>query len=117
WAGTPMLDRVNIGLQDGNNPDSNGNGIGIQVVDTYPRPIYQGGMVMDALIASGTPDADSERDFDGDGVNDSYRKVMQDMCDMYAWGQYFGGWRYGWRDFPDNSACQWAAIGMIPAQQ
>jgi hypothetical protein len=48
------------------------------------------------------------------------------MCDMYAWGQcdsgdgqggYLGGWRYGWQDFPDNSACQWAAIGMIPAQQ
>jgi len=48
------------------------------------------------------------------------------MIDMYAWGQYdsttgsygiIGGWRYNWNDWPDNSACQWAAIGMIPAEE
>ncbi len=125
-----------IGAQTGGNPDSNGNGIGITVGDYYgDRPIYQGGMVMDAIIASGTPDASSERDFDNDGTPDTYREVIQEMCDMYAWGQYdgaasfydfvlgvnrtgiIGGWRYGWNNHPDNSACQWAAIGMLPAQK
>ncbi len=111
---------------NGHDPDSNGNGIGVQVRDYGYRPVYEGGMVMDAIIASGTPNADSGRDFDGDGVTDTYREVLQDMVDMYAWGQYdsayssfgvIGGWRYGWNQWPDNSACQWAAIGMIPAQK
>jgi hypothetical protein len=44
------------------------------------------------------------------------------MVDSYAFGQYNsgsnrGGWRYGWNQGPDNSACQWAAIGMIPAER
>jgi hypothetical protein len=123
----PMLQAQTIGIQHGtDNPDTNGNGIGIQVRDYGYRPAYEGGMVMDAIIASGTPDADSGRDFDGDGKTDTYRQVVQDMCDMFAWGQHdytangvdiIGGWRYSWGDWPDNSACQWAAIGMIAAQQ
>src|SRR6202007_2556700 len=114
------------GAHSTDNPDANGNGIGIEVIDNYPRSIYQGGMVIDAIISSGTPDADCGRDFDGDGSNDTYREVIQDMCDMYAWGQcdsadgkggFLGGSRYSWGVFPENSASQWAAIGMIPAQQ
>jgi|GEM_PF-680666 len=117
----PMLRPVSIGLQNGNNPDLNGNGIGIEVRDYSYRPVYEGGMIMDAIIASGTPDANSFRDFDGDGACETYREVVQDMCDQYAWGQYddarYGGWRYSWHQWPDNSACQWGAIGMIPAQE
>jgi len=122
----PMLRPLSISTQHGDNPDTNGNGIGIEVRDYGYRPVYEGGMIMDAIIASGTPDADSGRDFDGDGNTDTYREVLQDMCDMYAYGQYdgttgsygiIGGWRYNWNQWPDNSACQWAAIGMIPAQE
>jgi len=122
----PMLRPLSILTQHGDNPDTNGNGIGIEVRDYGYRPVYEGGMIMDAIIASGTPDADSGRDFDGDGNTDTYREVLQDMCDMYAYGQYdgttgsygiIGGWRYNWNQWPDNSACQWAAIGMIPAQE
>lgn len=122
----PMLYTMNIGTEHGtDNPDSRPNGKGIECRDYGYRPIYQGGMVMDAIVASGTPGADSGRDFDGDGVNETYAQVLQDMVDMYAWGQcdsavgggYYGGWRYGWNDWPDNSACQWAAIGMIPAEK
>lgn len=122
----PMLNPVAISTQHGtDNPDSNGNGKGIEVRDYGYRPVYEGGQVMDAIIASGTPDADSGRDFDGDGTTDTYREVLEDMADMYAYGQYdstyssygiIGGWRYNWGDWPDNSAAQWAAIGMIPAQ-
>lgn len=124
-TGYPMLRPLSILIQHGDNPDTNGNGIGIEVCDSGYRPIYEGGMIMDAIIASGTPDADSGRNFDGDGTNDTYREVIQDMIDMYAHGQYdgttgsygiIGGWRYEWNQWPDNSACQWAAIGMIPAQ-
>ena len=122
----PMLQPYTISTQHDDDPDTNGNGIGIEVRDYGYRPIYEGGMVMDAIIASGTPDADSGRDFDGDGNTDTYREVLQDMCDQYAYGQYdgttgsygiVGGWRYNWDQWPDNSAAQWAAIGMIPAQE
>jgi hypothetical protein len=120
-----MTQARSIGVQHGDDPDTNGNGIGIEVKDYGYRPVYEGGMVMDAIIASGTPNADSGRDYDGDGTNETYREVLQDMMDQYAWGQcdqvsnglIQGGWRYNWNDWPDNSAAQWAAIGMIPAQE
>jgi len=123
----PMLKALDIGITpQGHDPDMRINGKGIEVCDYGYRPVYQGGMIMDAIIASGTPDADSGRDFDGDGDNDTYAEVVQDMVDMYAAGQYdgvnatygvLGGWRYSWNQAPDNSACQWAAIGMIPAEK
>jgi hypothetical protein len=126
-TGYTMLNAYNIGIEHGSdNPDTNANGIGIETKDYGYRPVYEGGMVMDAIIASGTPDADSGRDFDNDGSTDTYREILQDMMDQYAWGQYdgttgsfgiIGGWRYNWNDGPDNSAAQWAAIGMIPAQE
>jgi len=119
-----MLRPFNIGVDGPSgatfDPDMNGNGKGIDAYDYSHNVCYQGGMIMDALIATGTPEKDTGRDFDGDGSTDSYRDVVQDMCDAYAWGQYdsttHGGWRYGWEQGPDNSACQWAAIGMIPAE-
>ncbi len=103
--------------------DANGNGVGIEVRDYSYRPIYEGGQVMDAIIASGVqPGDDTGRDFSGRGYNWTYGELLQDMCDMYAYGQselgsYTGGWRYNWNADADNSACQWAAIGMIPAQK
>lgn len=116
------LGAANIAPQTYGNPDTNGNGKGIQVNSSYP--IYEGGMIMDAIINSRTPLADSGRDFDGDGSTDTYLEVVQDMVDMYAWGQgdtasgnSAGGWRYSWNGGADNSACQWAAIGMIPAER
>ena len=105
------------------NQDSNGNGIGIMPPsqDGDMRP-YQSGMFMDAIIACGSPDT-----FATTGMTNvlgkKYRDIMQDMVDAYAWAQYDyypygGGWRYVPNDSrgPDNSACQWAAIGMIPAE-
>ena len=125
WSDTshPMLQAVAIAPQAYGNPDD-GNGIGIQVRDWDFSPAYEGGMIMDAIIASGTPYADCGRDFDGDGATETYKEVIQDMVDMYAWGQGdaasgsgAGGWRYNWNyGDSDNSACQWAAIGIIPAE-
>lgn len=100
------------------NPDSNANGIGIEV--NSGRRIYEGGPVMDAIASSNTPGAFA---YTGpSSVNGRYYlDILRDMADMYAWGQADaghdrGGWRYSWNSDADNSACQWAAIGMIAAE-
>ncbi len=100
------------------NPDTNGNGIGIEV--NSGRPIYEGGPVMDAIASSNTPGAFA---YTGpSNVNGRfYLDILRDMMDAYAWGQDDGGndrggWRYSWDGGADNSACQWAAIGMIAAE-
>ena len=101
------------------NPDSNGNGIGVGV--NSGRPIYEGGMVMDAIAGSGS--AGTYADTGPSGVlNRSYADIAQDMIDQYAWGQYNsatvgGGWRYSWNQHPDNSAAQWGAIGVLALKQ
>jgi len=124
-GGQNILGSFAIGQQTNGNPDSNGNGKGIQV-EYSGEPAYQGGLIMDAIISSGTPSADSGRDFDGDGQTDTYKKVVQDMVDAYAWGQsdwtagadWATGWGYNWNQGDtDNSTNQWAAIGLIPAEQ
>lgn len=123
----PMLRPLAISTQHSDDPDANSNGYGIEVRDYSYRPIYEGGQIMDAIIASGVqPGDDTGRDFTSRGYNWTFGELLQDMCDMYAYGQsdssngagsYYGGWRYSWGQWPDNSACQWAAIGMIPAQK
>jgi PKD repeat protein len=101
------------------NPDTNGNGVGI--LDTQSRPYYQGGMFIDAIVASGTPDAVATTG--PAGVNGkTYKTIVQDMVDAYLYAQWDsnpqgGGWRYRANEAPDNSACQWAAIGLIAAER
>jgi PKD repeat protein len=99
--------------------DSNGNGIGIQV--SSDRPIYEGGMTMDAIASSNTPLGFAVTG--GTGVKGRFfHQILTDMVDMYAWGQvnsgtYRGGWQYSWNSGADNSACQWAAIGLLAAEE
>ncbi len=106
------------------NPDSNGNKYAVFVNDSYPY--YQGGMFMDAIIASGTPNAVTTTGTAASGDNPgilgrTYKDIVQDMVDGYSWAQYDGtaggGWRYNANEAPDNSACQWAAIGLIAAER
>lgn len=104
------------------NPDSNANGLGVRV-DGYDTG-YQGGMIMDAIVASGTPFV-----FTTTGpvniTGRTYAGVLQDMVDAYAWGQsnigsYYGGWTYDLganSSTSDNSTNQWAAIGLIAAKE
>jgi len=100
------------------NTDQNGNGLGIVVNDG--NEFYQGGMVMDAIIATGTPAAITTTG-PVNVVGRLYKDIVQDMVDAYIYSQYDGsgggGWRYSANQYPDNSACQWAAIGMIPAER
>jgi hypothetical protein len=137
WTTNPALTALAIAPESthpADNPDSNNNGYGVQVYDYEASHIpYQTGGVMDAIIASGVAPGDlTGRDFTQQSStinhNWTYGELLQDMADMYAWGQYdgancdgglCGSWWYGWNyGFPgDNSASQWGAIGMIPAQQ
>ncbi len=110
---------ANINNQTHGNPDMNGNGIGVTIKES--QHIYQLGTIMDALIASNAPDYIARIG----GVNivgRSLHDIVQDMSDMYSWGQVDaggarGGWRYSWNSGSDNSAAQWAAIGLIPAER
>lgn len=126
------ISTVNHGADGTHNPDGNANGYGIEAYGGSGDPPYQGGQVMDAIISSGVaPGASTGRDF-APGTPGShiwtYGEVVQDMVDMYAWGQYdgagcnggiCGSWWYGWNyGFPgDNSASQWGAIGILPAME
>jgi PKD repeat protein len=94
--------------QSRGNPDTNGNGIGIDA--NSDRPIYETGMVMDAVASSQNP---LNLAISGpDGVNGRlFYDLLTDMVDMYAWGQADtwawgrGGWRYWWNSGEaDNSA-------------
>ena len=115
------LSAVAIGPQVYGDPDSNHNGLGLT---TGGAPIYETGPVMDAFVAATRPELIAP----AGGANvkgRQFKDIVQDMADMYAWGQsdyqdaqaiYGGGWRYGWNGDADNSACQWAAIGMYAAE-
>jgi len=116
-----MLDlrSIPIGPQGTNNPDTNGNGIGIESVDD--RKIYVVGQVVDALVATQTP-AVLTRTGGANILARSYRDIVIDCMDAYYWGQVDnggarGGWRYGWNSEADNSASQWYAIGGIAVER
>ncbi|NNJ94665.1 MAG: PKD domain-containing protein, partial [Halobacteria archaeon] len=100
------------------NPDANGNGLGIQI--NQSQDFYQGGMFIDALVASGTPAAVSTTG-PVNVVGRTYADIVQDMVDFYSYCQYDasagGGWRYSCNAFPDGSVAQWAAIGLIAAER
>lgn len=107
---------VNIGMQAFGDPDTNGNGTALNV--NSGQPIYELGQVMDAFVALGAPDLVARTG----GANikgRSYRELVQDMADMYSWGQTdgdVGGWRYSWNSGIDNSAAQWGAIGYLAGE-
>lgn len=91
---SPILRAVALGIQPAGDPDANANGIGIEVyAGGLYYPAYRGGQIMDAIIASGTPATLSGRDFVMDPMDPhiaSYAEIIQDMSDMYAWGQRDG---------------------------
>ncbi|NOX68287.1 MAG: outer membrane beta-barrel protein [Gammaproteobacteria bacterium] len=111
-------------------PDSNGNGLGIRtdsrnlggVSGNVDQP-YQLGMVMDAIVASGTPGALTTTG-PTDVIGRSYADIVQDMVDWYAMAQSdnmsHGGWQYSAFNnvsgSQDNSASGWAATGIVAAE-
>ena len=113
-----LLGTTPIGVQTYGDPDSNANGFGVGV--SSGRPIYESGQVMDAIAASAAPDRVANAG--GHGlIGRTYYDILQDMVDIYAWGQvdsggYRGGWRYSWNAESDNCAAQWGAIGFLGAR-
>lgn len=120
---------VDIGVQPAGDPDTNGNGIGIYFQSpSAPHPVYETGIVMMALEAAsrcGFIDPDDTVP-SGPLAGKTFREVMTDMVDYYAWAQNEasafdpncrGGWRYSPNsDTSDNSVSQWPALGMIAAE-
>ena len=103
------------------NPDQNNNGIATYVY-TSGETIYETGMVMDMVAATGLPNFVAQ--VGGTGiVNQPLKTILQDMFDFYTYcqnpsGWPEGGWRYTCRSGDsDNSTSQWAAIGMLGAAQ
>ena len=102
-------------------PDGNANGLGLAPNGTDPP--YQSGMVMDAIVASGAPNSVAITG-PANVIGRTYRDIVQDMVDYYAWAQSdtgsHGGWRYGpWNNTGgnhDNSTSGWAAIGFLAAE-
>lgn len=113
---------VPIGVQPAGNPDSNGNGIGVKFVPgpANGRDTYVTGLVLPAIAATGTPLA-----VVGSGplAGMTYKQVVQEAVDYFAWGQNDAGYAQGgWRYYAnsgdaDNSTAQWPAIGMLFAQR
>ena len=116
---TTQLTPVAIGMQGAGDPDTNHNGIGLE---NSPHPIYVTGQIADAFVASGTPDAVAVAGDASWVKGRAYKDLVQDMMDMYWWGQadnnwptyefegWRGGWHYGWNTDADNSTAQWGAI-------
>ena len=123
WKGMQFvlttLNAPAISEQSYGDPDVNGNGYGIQV--NSGRPIYEGGPVMMALVASGTPNMKAVTG--GAGIiGRTYRDIVEDMAEMYFWGQNDdpvsgGAWQYSWNSGNDNSASQWAVLGLEAAEE
>jgi hypothetical protein len=106
---------VNIGPQTWGNPDGDGDGIGVKL---YPggvnsRDTYVTGICLPAIAASGTP---NKLVTSGPLTGMTYKQVVQDVIDYFAFGQNDsgtpeGGWRY-WANYgsSDQSTTQWPVI-------
>jgi hypothetical protein len=102
------------------NPDGNGNSNALYV-SVSGQPIYESGMVMDMLAATGMPAFVAQ--VGGPNINGKpLSTILQDMMDFYTYcqnvnsGGYTGGWRYTCRSGDsDNSTSQWGAIGILGA--
>jgi len=114
--------RINaISVQPHGDPDTNGNGTYVSFWDdNYSRQVYETGMVMQAIVASNTPDRTVTT---GLCAGWTYREVMEDLVDWAAFGQVdYGSGRGGWRYYAnysnsDNSTAQWPVLGLVAAEQ
>ena len=108
--------------QPAGDPDSDGDGNGVSFWDeAVEREVYETGMVMQAIVASNTPDRVVTTG--GDCIGWTYEEVMVDVVDWVAFGQVDdgtgrGGWRY-YANYSnsDNSTAQWPVLGLIAAEQ
>lgn len=115
---------------DGNGNE--GNGYGLVSYSDGNHTNYEQGLAMGALAGSGTPLATAATGQATYVFGRAYRDIVQDMVDWYSWSQIdgssfplsgaLGGWYYTAADngqwpagYGDNSAAQWAYIGLDAA--
>jgi hypothetical protein len=94
-----------IGVQPAGDPDGDGDGIGVYFTDCGYHEIYNTGIAMMALAASGHPEL--------------YGDTLQDAVDYMAWAQadpecglHRGGWRYAPDCNSDNSNTGYVTLGL-----
>jgi hypothetical protein len=111
---------VSINMQDGHNPDSNGNGIGVAIY--YDAEMYDDGIAAAAIAHCGHPNMVVTAP--GDAHGRTYEDVLTDLVDYIAWaqtdsdaGDYRGGWRYGPNaGDSDNSVTGYVVLGLVYAE-
>jgi len=105
-------------------PDTRVNGYGIYFT---PYTVYSTGICLMALTASGDPNRvnDGGIDYDGNGANETFGEIAQDVVDWLAFAQadvgtYEGGYDYGAQDnqcwWGDNSNSGYAYLGLAAAE-
>jgi hypothetical protein len=105
---------ISISTQPAGNPDSDGDGNGVFM--NTSQPTYETGIAMMAIAASRAPNR--VVNVLGSPVNGwTYKKVLQNMVDYMAFGQYDsgaarGGWRYTPNSGADNSCSGYAVLGL-----
>jgi hypothetical protein len=113
-----------IGVQQWGNPDSNGDGLGIRHNDGGTGA-YEQGLIMYAIALSRAPNLLVPMNGVPNVQGKTYREILQNMVDQLAWAQTdgSGGAEGGWRYYvdrasydSDNSAVQWASIGLDAAE-
>ncbi len=114
-----LLQTRTMTVQPAGNPDTNGNGIGLEVNTTHRG--YQQGMVIDAIASTQYMLGMARTGIAG--VKGSfYFDIVIDMMDALIFGQCDtsssdrGGWRYDWNaGTSDNSISQWGAVSLLAA--
>jgi hypothetical protein len=104
-----------------NNPDTNGDGVGVKFVlgGINNRDTYVTGLVLPALVKYGNLDATITT---GALNGQTFKKAIQNTVDYFAYGQNDTGYAQGaWRYYAnsgdaDNSTAQWPVVGMMYAE-
>jgi hypothetical protein len=120
YSSPVMQDSTYCPLDD---PDMNGNGIGLVCYTDEGHSMYESGIALMALASSRCPSCVAAIGIP-QVVGRSYRDIAQDMVDYLAYSQsdpytglFEGGWRYfGNYGESDNSCSQWPVIGMESAE-
>lgn len=99
------------------NGDTNGNGYGLE--DPGNEPVYVGGQIVDAFVASGTKTKVATV---GSEAGRTYADIVADLMDTYSFGMNDqanqGGWVYNWNDNSgiDSSSSGWWGVGGHAAE-
>lgn len=112
-----------IGVEPAGDPESTSlypNGLGVKFVPggNNSRDTYVTGLVVPAIASTGTPNAVVTN---GALTGMTYKQVVQEAVDYFAYGQSDSGWAQGgWRYYADynnsdNSTSQWPVLSMLYA--